>query len=51
MPDNTDILTFSIAIIAILITLVAPIPIPEEQRLVVTAITTIIFLAIIPPYD
>lgn len=35
MPNNVDVLTFTITILATIITLIAPIPIPQEQRLAV----------------
>jgi len=46
MPE-TDVLSFVITIIATLIALIAPIPLPQEQRLVVIATIILIFLAVI----
>ncbi len=46
MP-NIDVISFVITVIATLITLIAPIPIPQEQRLVVIATIILIFLAVI----
>ena len=47
MAEYTNLITFSLAFLAVLITLIAPIPIPEEQRLVVIATILLIFLAVI----
>ncbi len=44
---NIDVLSFVLTILATLIALIAPIPLPQEQRLVVIATIILIFLAVI----